>query len=589
MKWDKPLRRWVVVLCCAAGAALPARAQVGGAGAGPGAPKPAAGGAASGAARAKASLEPLLKQAAEALAGGQIQAAREAFQDAATLDPRNARAAHGLALCLLYSKETKKACQMFDKAVMLTPKPDRALVLNAAAAHTADRNNARAAKLIKDYLTANPKEVDEPMVNALGTALTAATPQERRNRFFMEAATFYEQANKRLEAARSGFKRFGSEWLPASEADAKQRTLASQQRQIDMLEEAVATAEEQVEPSLKEFERQKDLIRRGEPPNNYYYRQAETAYNSAMARYQAAVENLEKATGNVERPKFPEAIALVGIDDVKAPELAPAAGGTGTAVASSANTGSFTVTKPRVGPRKQGDAGPMKLGGTGTGTGAGGSTGSDNAAVGGGGNNPLGSGARVVYEPPKPTRKARVTQYAAAFPVAPDLAVTSAAAVGDNAKLQLMGSDGQSVNASLVRKDDVTGLALIRIEGRKLIPLMLADSFAGGTIACCSFPTVDLFNPAGQKIAGNAPAPKDGGEWTVTLSTHPRLAGAPLMSGTKVVGVCVAPRDAEKNKLAAVTLADLKKFVAEDAQPAAAPGDPMSNLLQLVATRETGD
>jgi hypothetical protein len=135
----------------------------------------------------------------------------------------------------------------------------------------------------------------------------------------------------------------------------------------------------------------------------------------------------------------------------------------------------------------------------------------------------------------------------------------------------------------------VSGLALIRIEGRKLVPLMLADDFKGGPIACCSFPTVDLFNPSGQKIAGNAPPPKDGAEWTVTLGTHPRLAGAPLMSGTKVVGVCVAPRDADKIKLPAVTLADLKKFAAENAKPASAPGDPMSNLLQLVSTRETGE
>src|SRR5688500_2387980 len=154
MKWDKSLRSWVVPLLflCAAGAALPVRAQVGGTA------KPPAAGAANGAAKAKASLEPLLKQASEALDAGQIQAAREAFADAVTLDPRNAKATHGLALCLLYSKETRKACMTFDKAINLSPKPDRALVLNAAAAHSADRNNARTAKLIKDYLTANPKE-----------------------------------------------------------------------------------------------------------------------------------------------------------------------------------------------------------------------------------------------------------------------------------------------------------------------------------------------------------------------------------------------------------------------------------------------
>jgi tetratricopeptide (TPR) repeat protein len=573
MKWVHWTTAWVVI-ASVGGASLPLLAQNnGGAPSAPPANKSAAP-AANGATRAKASLEPLLKQGGEALAGGQIQAARDAFQDAFAIDPRNARAAHGLALCYLYSKDTKKAVAMFDKAVILSAKPDRALVLNAAAAHSADHNNARAAKLIKDYLTANPKEVDEPMVNALGTALMAATPQERRNRLFADAATFYESANKHLEAGRPGFKRWGAEWLAAADADARQRALASQQRQLDALEQAVATAEEQVQPALKELERQKDLIRRGEPPNNYYFRTAEYNYNAAVARHQAALDKLEKATADVDRPKFPEAIALVGIDDVKAPEIGPAA----IAAATPSATGSFTVYRPKR-PMKTNDKVAVGPGGLKLGAGTG-NTGSDTEAPG---------GAGVVYEPPKPARKVRVTQYAAAFPVAPDLAVTSAAAVDDNAAIQLQAADGQSATATLVRKDDALGLALVRITGRKLTPLMLADTFTGGPVACCSFPTVDLFNPASQKINGTAQPPKEGAEWTVNLGSHPRLAGSPILAGGKVVGVCTAPRDAEKTKLPAVTLAALKQFVGEDAKPAAAPGDPMSNLLQLVSTRETGE
>jgi tetratricopeptide (TPR) repeat protein len=566
-----------MVLACVAGAAGSSHAQVPGASGGTQGNKPAAGAPAATASRAKASLEPLLKQGSEALAAGQIKAAREAFLDAIAIDARNAKGAHGLALCYLYSKETKKATQTFDKALSLSPKPDRALILNAAAAHSADRNNARAAKLIKDYLTANPREADEPMANALGTALTAATPQERNNAFFTQAAQFYETVNKRLEAARPGQKRFGMEWMPAAEAEAKQRALTSQQKQLDMLEQAIATAEEQVGPSEKELERQKDLVRRGEPPGNYYFRRAEEAYNSAVARYQAAVENLERALANIERPKFPEAIALVGMDETKPPQI--------TAVASASNdggTGSFTVTKPRRGTGRGKEAVAIKPGelkpGGGSGTGTEKSTGGDTTA---------GGGASVIYEPPKPTKKVRITQYAAAFPVAPDLAVTSASAVGDDATLQLQFSNGESAKGSLVRKDDATGLALIRIEGRKLVPLMLADGFAGGPISCATFPTADLFTPTGQKIAGNATAPKEGAEWTVSLNLHPRVAGCPILSGNKVVGVCVATRESDRSKLPSVSLAALKQFIGEDVKPASASGDPLGNLLQLVSSHET--
>jgi len=154
------------------------------------------------AARSKASLEPLLQQGTDALAAEQYQAAREAFFDAIAIDPRNVKAAHGLALCLVAQKEVGKAAQQLDKALTLTPTPDRALVINAAAANMATRSHMRAAKLTKDYLTAHPKEADEQMLNALGTALSAATATERKNRFFTDAAAFYMIANQRLEAAR---------------------------------------------------------------------------------------------------------------------------------------------------------------------------------------------------------------------------------------------------------------------------------------------------------------------------------------------------------------------------------------------------
>jgi hypothetical protein len=188
--------------------------------------------------------------------------------------------------------------------------------------------------------------------------------------------------------------------------------------------------------------------------------------------------------------------------------------------------------------------------------------------------------------PPKP-RKLRITQYAAAFPVASDLVVTSAAAIADGATLQLQASDGTSLGATVIKKDDVCGLALLRVTGKTLAPLPIADAFNGGAVTCASFPTVDLFSPAAQAITGTSQPPK-GEQWTVSLNLHPRLAGAPLLSGGKIVGVCVAPRDAEKTKLPAVTLEQFKTFLGSEAKPGgAAKGDPATALLQLVTTRET--
>ena len=171
--------------------------------------------------RARASLAPLLQQGTDALGAGQIPAAREAFLDALAIDPRNVRALHGAGICALLAKDIAHARDAFERALAGSPAPDRALVINAAALNVAMRNNMRAAKLARDYLVAHPRELDEPVVNALGTALTRASAAERKNRFFIEFATFYEIANKRLEAARPGYKRFGSAWYTSSEVDGK--------------------------------------------------------------------------------------------------------------------------------------------------------------------------------------------------------------------------------------------------------------------------------------------------------------------------------------------------------------------------------
>ena len=516
-----------------------------------------------GAARAKASLEPLLQQGADALAAGQYPAARAAFQDAIAIDPRNVKAHHGLALCLVAHKEVVKAAATLDKALTMTNAPDRALVMNAMACQMAAQNHMRAAKLAKDYLTAHSKDIDEPMVNALGTALSAATASERKNRFFSDCTAFYMIANQRLENARPGYKRFGAEWLSASQADAKTRALAAQQKKLDSLSDAIATAEERLAPAQKELEHQQFLLTRGEPPGNYYLMQAQARFDSAQAAVQAAQDRYDELAATIETPRFPSEVAMVSMDSVKAPELTPV-------TVASVDPPPTIEVKPKPRPR------PVKP------------KPAANTTPGNSTEKPVEPPVEITLAPPKPVtpRKVRITQYAAAFPVAPTLVLTSSAIIEDGVTLQLQSNDGQPLSATLVRKDDTLGLALLKVEGRTLRPLALADAFNGGPVTCASYPAVDLFSPAGQAITGSATAPKEG--WTISLNMHPRLPGGPVLAGGKVVGVCVAPRDAERNKLPAVTLEQLKTFLGTDVAPVRAAGDPAGSLLQLVTTLETG-
>jgi hypothetical protein len=183
---------------------------------------------------------------------------------------------------------------------------------------------------------------------------------------------------------------------------------------------------------------------------------------------------------------------------------------------------------------------------------------------------------------PEPRKPASVTSYAAAFPVAPDLLVTAAAAVEGADRVMVQPSGGDPMEVEVVTHDAGSGLALLRVPGKRMAYLTLADAFNGGTLQTVSFPSVNIFDPVAEAIPGSAVPPKD--EWAVRLGRHPRLAGGPLLAGGKVVGVELATRDADPATVPAATLADLKKLVGDKAGPAGM-ADPAAATVQVTATR----
>jgi hypothetical protein len=194
-----------------------------------------------------------------------------------------------------------------------------------------------------------------------------------------------------------------------------------------------------------------------------------------------------------------------------------------------------------------------------------------------------------VKPPPDPIpaalAKATVTTYGAGFPVAPDLIVTSAAVVEGATGVTVQPADGDPMDAEVVTRDESSGLALLKIPGRKMAYLPLADAFAGGTFQCVGFPTVSIFDPVAEAITGSAVAPKDG--WTVRLSKHPRLGGGPLVAGGKVVGVQLATRDADPTQIPAAPLDAIRKLVGAQAGPSG-NADPAAVTMQVTVTHGKG-
>src|SRR4051794_8116787 len=184
----------------------------------------------------------LLAQGRAALAAEAFKPARDAYMDVLAIDPKNAAAQADLGYAYLKMEDFSRATKALDVAV-LAPQPARSTVLNAAAALIRTKNPMRAAKFLREYMAAHPGEADESALDALGTALSQADDQSMKLKFFKDCVAFYDQMNAKLEATRPGEKRWGSQWLPAKEADRKLREYKDHLAQIDKLQREIEDAQ----------------------------------------------------------------------------------------------------------------------------------------------------------------------------------------------------------------------------------------------------------------------------------------------------------------------------------------------------------
>ncbi|MEZ0268148.1 MAG: hypothetical protein ACAI43_25770 [Phycisphaerae bacterium] len=528
-------------------------------------------------------VETLLKQGQDALFAQDYKAATGAFMDALSLDPRSLRAVHGLALVHMYSGDFPRAGAYMERALaMAGSKPDRALVLNNAMLQIALNNPMRALKFLKEYVDAHPKDVDEPLLNALGSSLFLADDTARRARLWNDAADAYVRYQKVIEAApqHKGKKLWGVEWLPAAEADKRMAAMKKAQQEAGKVGAETDKAEDRVLTARRRFGQVRAAYQRGNA-TQVEMNVANNVLTDALAEFQKLAKDYDAAVEKIIRPTFPRVLTPVAIDDV----TPPAAGVTGLAMAQEDPAYKAALAKAIESPTP---TGPKRAG-----------------------TEPDDKPKPAVVPPPAPApvaviaiktdkvAKVRVTQYAAAFAVSEDHAVTAAAPLDGAIEFELQTLEGASLKATVVRTDAKSGLALLKItqpagSKRKLNFLPLADAApsAGSALACVCFPTVNLFNPAAEALVGTAPsAPKDA-TWTIKLQRHPRLAASPLVAAGKVVGAVMAPRDALPESLPAVSVDAIRDLVGADAGPATSPylaRDPASALLQLVATREVAN
>ncbi len=505
----------------------------------------------------------LSSQGMAALAARDARASLDAFLDAQQLiktdksippvDPVRVQASHGLAVAYMLSGKYDKAGEIFkagdtlDK-VASTPAVPRVLLYNRAVLDIKQRVNLmRSIKSVKEYLAAHP-ENDQEMIDLLGTMLDRAARDERFSKasLFSQASAFYVTAAEKLEAANPDQRRWGVEWVShkeyATRSKERGKIVAEYDKAAGKLNAALADAR-----SANDYfnsERSKAAMGRGNSLREAT-RQKQSA-DSRVAECQALAD--EKRALIPGYPWLTELVPLVP-DESSLPKT--------VAVATEKPAPMDDGTRPDR-PRKIRDVGHET------------STPPDDHHPPVDGNPPAVNDPPVNPVPEKPRvaekpQQVRITRYAAAFPVGFDLLITSGAAVDHAESIGLEDSQGNTHKAELVRADEKTGLALIRVAGQKFAYLNLASTFAGGEVRCVGFPTVAIFSPTPEIMPGKANKPV-AGNWSAAFSVNPRLAGAPMiLPDGSVVGVVMADRDLPPSQTPAIRLDEVKTFLGDDA------------------------
>lgn len=187
-----------------------------------------------------------------------------------------------------------------------------------------------------------------------------------------------------------------------------------------------------------------------------------------------------------------------------------------------------------------------------------------------------------------PGPKWAINREAVAVPVAPDLALTSANVLSEAKEITVTDAMGNVRHGTVVRKDGVLGLALVRmVEGPPLRYLNLATQTTAGQFAYWGFPDVPVQNPIPAAVNVSALSPKNA-TWSVTVSGNrqPRLAGAAVVDklGT-LVGIVLGERVMPSAVVPAVPIEQVRAFIGNDLPKTPPSPQPMvTDVLQLRAS-----
>lgn len=506
-------------------------------------------------------VETLERHGRDALAAGAYRVARNAYFDLLLIDPADPLGQEGAGLAYLAMGDAARGKQLLESSLSNAGAISRSIVLNTALANVRTKSAVRAAKIIRDYLTATGAE-DTRALDLLALAIAQTDGPATKTHVYEETKKFAADYETKLQARHPGLKRWGAEWVTPEEVASHEREQKADQATVRQAEAALAEQKNAVAKADTDLAALQLKQTRGVNVATAIDRQ-----NREVNRLRAIANDMELKLAVMRGTAMSASASALALEP-----MLPGDDSTPTAVAVAENPpkphDQVAINTPRPTPSPSPEPTPRPA--------------------------PTPTPVHTPTPQPDPAplpvpvdhpRRREVVDYAAAFAVAPDLVVTDAVAVESATTIRLQSGDGVPMDATVLRKDDETGLALLRVEGGKLAYVVLDAKFAGGAIQCVSYPNVDLFDPSAQVISGTVPAPA--ATWTVRLDRHPRLAGGPLVAPNgKVVGVELASRDTGTGQVRAATVKDLLQLLAADAPSTPGTARASDATLQVTATHE---
>jgi tetratricopeptide (TPR) repeat protein len=513
----------------------------------------------------KKAVDRLIREGEGALAAGDFKAARDSFTDALQLDKKNMLAGHGLGLAYIGLKEPLKAADALEAAANMGT-PNRALLINLAVAQSACGRAMRGAKYILKYLEAIPatQPPDEPLLNTMKVVLESI-PQDMRGAEYTRMQSVYDRLNRRLEEkAGNGQKRWGLKWISADEYAENEKQRKSTEQEMNIKGRELQRAQRELDDATAVLEKEKTRRLEG----SFVLLQAQTRFDTAQRRYDTALADYQKLADSVPHADYPKVLATVPMDDAAGSTSDPtkiASAIPSTTTDTAATPGKLFPDDPNPTPSPRPAANSSRNAATPTKT----------ASA-----NPMVQSPTVQFGGSRQNVTKQVTRHAAAFAVAPDLLVTPAFAVKDARSIEVTSRDGQTSKAEVIRTEGPLALLKVEFKTPPKAMLPLAQTAAGGTVQCPSFPSPSsIFDDEAGEVIDNVTIAPNG---DARMRKHPRLAGSPLLAAGKVVAVELAERESAPSAIPTASLEKLKALLGNDA-PATDTmvRDPLDALYQV--------